>query len=662
MIAVSPKLAPAGVPAAIPASGVSRGENTASQPFSAMLVQAKPTLDDAATPPVSTELRQAKSAPDDSQRIEIEAKTIANQGSTHSKPLLATVPLPTSEISQADHTVAPPVSTALEPARTPLGEAAQMQAAASLWSPPNGSLTAGRFGVNIPVDSKITADSKATVASPSRSLDSKTSISQTHAEALVSSLSISPVTINPVTQDKAIVPALTTSSPALPLNEESKDFVADAASSNSVPPALSTELPLALPITVLDAAPASAKVSTPDKPDATVESTVLPSLSKEVVLAPRQQDSYGQNSPEPADAKSTSGESTTGKSSAVASRIPEITPSLSTNPSGVAASGSRPQPASFQTASSVHNVSHAAAEAADANKIQAVIHSEAENILVQLPVSPALSSLGSNSGNVDSDSAQGMQIKPELDKSAASGAQDSFRSPSKNVEVTASPTTDTKKDDSPLSGNSPSTDQGTTGLPLKSADPASSFSVNGIQTSPTAADNKTEALSVPRQAGETLAHQLAQKSTGIAENHGQGESTAYATPLIQSAKLLERMGEAELKLGIRAGEFGSVDIRTSMVRNQFTAEISVERGELGRVMAADLPGLQNRLSEQRVPLANIILQNHAGSHSSASEQQKPREGQPVYAANSRIAREESSMPAWTARETAVPESRLDIHI
>ena len=186
--------------------------------------------------------------------------------------------------------------------------------------------------------------------------------------------------------------------------------------------------------------------------------------------------------------------------------------------------------------------------------------------------------------------------------------------------------------------------------------------MSGIQTSPTATDSKNEALTVPRQAGETLAHQLAQNSTGIAENHGQGENTAYPTPLIQSAKLLERMGEAELKLGIRAGEFGSVDIRTSMVRNQFTAEISVERGELGRVMAAELPGLQNRLSEQRVPVANIILQNHAGSHSSASEQQKPREGQPVYAANSRIVREQNSMPAWTARETAVPESRLDIHI
>ena len=82
MIAVAPKLTPAGVLAAIPASGISRGENTASPPFSAMLAQAEPTLDDAAARTVSTELRPAKPVPDDVQKIEIEVgiKTVANQG------------------------------------------------------------------------------------------------------------------------------------------------------------------------------------------------------------------------------------------------------------------------------------------------------------------------------------------------------------------------------------------------------------------------------------------------------------------------------------------------------------------------------------------------------------------------------------------------------
>ena len=118
---------------------------------------------------------------------------------------------------------------------------------------------------------------------------------------------------------------------------------------------------------------------------------------------------------------------------------------------------------------------------------------------------------------------------------------------------------------------------------------------------------------------------------------------------------------------MRTGEFGNVDIRTSMVRNQFSAEISVERGELGRVMAADLPGLQTRLSEQRVAVANLTVQDHAGNQSTASEQQKPREGQTdgqtMYTANSAGIRGEDLTPASVAVVgIATPASRLDIHM
>jgi flagellar hook-length control protein FliK len=131
---------------------------------------------------------------------------------------------------------------------------------------------------------------------------------------------------------------------------------------------------------------------------------------------------------------------------------------------------------------------------------------------------------------------------------------------------------------------------------------------------------------------------------------------------VQSAKLVERIGEAELRLGIRAGEFGSVDIRTSMVRNQFSAEISVERGELGRVMAAELPSLQSRLTEQGVPVASITVQNHSGSSSSASDQREPRERQQQYATNLLSGRDEGPMPALIAFEGTALASRLDIHM
>ena len=93
---------------------------------------------------------------------------------------------------------------------------------------------------------------------------------------------------------------------------------------------------------------------------------------------------------------------------------------------------------------------------------------------------------------------------------------------------------------------------------------------------------------------------------------------------IQVARLIERAGQTELRVGIQAGEFGNVDIRTSMARSQFSAEISVERGELGRVLSAELPALHDRLAEQRVQVSSIVLQDHSAGDSSGDLRQGSR--------------------------------------
>lgn len=157
-----------------------------------------------------------------------------------------------------------------------------------------------------------------------------------------------------------------------------------------------------------------------------------------------------------------------------------------------------------------------------------------------------------------------------------------------------------------------------------------------------------------------------QSKAEIAETHVPSRAEAYPASMISSAKLVERLGASELKLGIRSGEFGSIDIRTSMMRNQFTAEISVERGELGRVLAAELPSLQNRLTEQRIPVTHIVLQNQAGGDSGTSEQQKPRHEQATPSQSSGSMYEEASgtrvLAAAAVSAAAYAEARLDIHM
>ena len=174
-------------------------------------------------------------------------------------------------------------------------------------------------------------------------------------------------------------------------------------------------------------------------------------------------------------------------------------------------------------------------------------------------------------------------------------------------------------------------------------------------------------------AQNTVADAAAKNSPQAAANTGRPTAdtveeqpqslSANPGAVLSTAKLLERMGESELRLGIRGGELGSVDIRTSMARNQFTAEISVERGELSRVLAANLPHLETRLSEKSIPVGNIVLQNHAGDNSGASGQQKPRE-QAMAFHTSATEQEENVAAAVASPVMASSEygSRLDVHM
>jgi flagellar hook-length control protein FliK len=145
------------------------------------------------------------------------------------------------------------------------------------------------------------------------------------------------------------------------------------------------------------------------------------------------------------------------------------------------------------------------------------------------------------------------------------------------------------------------------------------------------------------------------------EKHAEAVA-AYPNTLFQSAKLVERLGQAELRVGFQAGEFGNVDIRTSMARNQFTAQISVERGELSKVLAAELPSLQNRLSEQRLPNTNIILNNQAGGGSAGFEHGSRQSQTSRQITIPQTSGEESLPAAVTPHEIPVSSTRLDVHM
>jgi len=302
----------------------------------------------------------------------------------------------------------------------------------------------------------------------------------------------------------------------------------------------------------------------------------------------------------------------------------------------------------------------------DNSKNPAAAKSEGEQLAPLSDGPPPVPFVISASANPDSCIAQVSTVDATEDQSAISGTQSTAAQ--QGIEASSALTTSgtkaqSRKDDSLSALNSLAADQGAVSTPAKGIE-ASPFAVAGSQLSSAISDNKNPNAGLSPQAADQQKDQLEQESTGVAQSDSHLETPLYPAALINSGKLIERMGEAELRLGIRTGEFGSVDIRTSMVRNELTAEISVERGELGRILAAELPGLQTRLTEHGGPVTNVTLQNHAAgdSTSTASEQQKPRQGQQAYAPNPAGGPDEPALPALVALEGTTSASRLDIHM
>lgn len=176
--------------------------------------------------------------------------------------------------------------------------------------------------------------------------------------------------------------------------------------------------------------------------------------------------------------------------------------------------------------------------------------------------------------------------------------------------------------------------------------------------------NKTAAQELPKSGSQVNA---AGQPVSAAHDSDASETT-YPFPgtLVNSAKLIERIGHTEMRVGIQSGELGNVDIRTALGKHQFTAEISVERGELGRLMASELPGLHSRLSEHQVPFPRVTIQEYSSGSSSTLEQ-RSREERRAPQMNS-VPREESLRESGSGMFDAIagteakPGSGIDLHM
>jgi flagellar hook-length control protein FliK len=150
--------------------------------------------------------------------------------------------------------------------------------------------------------------------------------------------------------------------------------------------------------------------------------------------------------------------------------------------------------------------------------------------------------------------------------------------------------------------------------------------------------------------------------TSIAEMDGPDEAVPLTISSPISAKFVQGMSGSEFRVGMQSQEFGSIDIRTSVARHMFSAQISVEHSDVAKSLATELPSLYSKLADQHVPVANIVIQGQSLASSSgfaqdAQQQQgwRPQQSHGVASLNA-----DTILPA--AAEALDSQGRLDIRI
>ena len=99
-----------------------------------------------------------------------------------------------------------------------------------------------------------------------------------------------------------------------------------------------------------------------------------------------------------------------------------------------------------------------------------------------------------------------------------------------------------------------------------------------VQNSPTPGGNAGHASSTPNTAAPAAT------------------AAPQASPVVNTARLIQNVGQSEMRVGMRSNEFGNISISTSATRDSVSAQISLDHGELAKTLTAHLPEIQAKLS------------------------------------------------------------------
>ena len=211
----------------------------------------------------------------------------------------------------------------------------------------------------------------------------------------------------------------------------------------------------------------------------------------------------------------------------------------------------------------------------------------------QLAVLPQTASIGTTQASVASlKPVSAMKPQANASSAASKGSSTDQTSAKKNAEPLSEPESKGSSHDAASSGNQ---NQDGNAPQAQIATPVPvSFTIHpaaviaAAQNAAPVATNHTASASADAAgvAAKTADNTQAHTSTALPQ----------AAPVINTAKLIQSMGQSEMRVGMRSTEFGNISISTSSIRDQVSAQISVEHGELAKTLTAHLPEMQARLA------------------------------------------------------------------
>ncbi len=99
---------------------------------------------------------------------------------------------------------------------------------------------------------------------------------------------------------------------------------------------------------------------------------------------------------------------------------------------------------------------------------------------------------------------------------------------------------------------------------------------------------------------------------------------------INTANVIQKMNETEMRVGMHSAEFGDISIRTSVSQQQMVTQISVDHGDLGKAISAHIPTLEAKLGGELGIRAMVQVSESGMSFSGERNSSSPQREQHTF--------------------------------